>query len=314
MSHLTHNYQLSYHYNTIMTYTHKYSTWAEFMTAVTTGQRSPASNTTSQREYYESDPWSGTNTFAKSLRHLNEGWKEGLSRIEEVRRRLPSDLFDGIMPVKDYKPELRHQIAGGTIDVVAHIVGASPETFIAEVAPINDEGPIKTGRRLQTIYYSMGNSSFTDKEAFFWRGAYTYLMVEHMENCGFSVELWGLNNVTGSVFGGAGHAQRIYVKIKEFGELFNNNKLAVALGSSFMLRRYIFALMEQYTTPDEIAITHGAYGYPVSSANVEDIVLSEDADLNPLFINTVNVSEPSKMLEEFRGILKRHLEGNVLTA
>jgi len=299
---------------TIQNKVHRYDTWAEFMEIVkhgTPNERATTPLSSRKDEWAQTKPWSGAHDFNEALRWLEKGWDDGIKRLRNFQRGIPPDLYDCIMPVKDYKPELRHDIAGGAVDVPAHLTGATPETFVTEKAPIEEGNQITTGRRLQSIYMNIANSSFTDEDAFFYRGAYTFSMIEHMENCGYSAELWVVNNVA-PVYGG--WRQRIYVKVKEFGELFDTNKLAIALCSNFMLRRFMFSIQEQGDDEEITGIQHQSYGLPIGDDKVEDIALPEDMDLNPIWVATVNQHDPARMLEEFRGILNKFANPDTFAA
>jgi hypothetical protein len=252
----------------------------------------------------DSIPWSGSHTYEEALKHLNSGWKFGLDRIAEIRRHIPPDLFDCIMPIQDYKPEMRHTIAGGALDVGSFVAGASPENFVTEVVPADAEQRSQ-GKKLMTVYVQTANSCFCGWDEFIYRGAYAYALIEHLENCGYSVELWCVAWITWK------YPMKVYVKVKEFGELFDNNKMAVTLAAPFFLRRFVFALMECYSD-DEVRITHESYGSAMLMKDIDKVVLPDDMDLNPLWIPTVNIATHDKTLEEYRKILDNYIGGNVV--
>lgn len=271
---------------------HINDSWSGFIDSITT-LKSRSFVNSSQREYskYDPEPWAGTHTYGETLELLAKGWQRGLDRIEELRRTLPPTCFDSVMPVEGYKPELRHTVAGGVLDVATYLSGASPETFISEVR--NNDEAITGGRQLLSIYCNGATSCHLDEDAFFYRGAYTYLLVEHLEKCGYSVELWHVSSVTVDYV-----QQDIYTKVKEFGELFDNNKLAIALASSFMLRRLIFKLQESCGVESEY-ITNYSYGRP-NTQNVETM----PGDNNALFVNFVNISDKNSAFELFQNTIK----------
>src|SRR5882672_4570468 len=197
------------------TFKHRFDTWSEFMEAVTNGKRNPLAANKSQESNHSR--WSGTTTFQEALDHLYNGWTEGLQCIRALQRELPTDLFDCVMPVKDYKPELQHKIAGGIIDVPTVLTGATPENFIQEVTPLESSANVVSGRKLITLYYNISNNSGMMEDAFFYRGAYTFLLVEHLENCGYSVEVWAVECCCGhrSTFTDGGdptNHSRTYIK------------------------------------------------------------------------------------------------------
>lgn len=274
---------------------HRYDTWHEFVTTLQTCQPTKGANKASRRT---NDPtWHGTRTYEEALEYLRTGWHYGLDKMRSIQRNTPSNLFDAIMPVEEYKEQLQHTIAGGTIDVASHITGATPEVFLAEKTPTEETREIVHGRKLVTVYFNISNSSFTIEDAFFYRGAYCYSMIEHLENCGFSVELWTVEYVSNY-----GDVQRIYVKVKEFGELFDINKLNIALCSPFMLRRFMFALQESYPQKEEIDFTIMAYGSPLAGT-LGELTLSEDVDTKPLLVNLVNVTTQEQALKKFKEVI-----------
>lgn len=284
------------------TITHRYDTWSNFVASVT--QATPKTNADRASRSTSEPEWYGSRSFEEALNFLSKGWTQGITKIEHYRHELPSDLFDCIMAVRDYKPELRHQIAGGTIDISAHLSGATPETFLAEKAPV-DEGVTQRGNKLRTIYFNYANSHCVDADAYFYRGALTYLLVEHMENCGYSCEVWGVG-----ILSGGNITQVNYTKIKEYGELFDNNKLVIALASPFMHRRYLFALQETYSDDEIRNITNMMYGFPCNITTKH--ILPEDKDLNPIIVEVCNITNKDEMLKLFRNILDRHMNTDVV--
>ena len=280
------------------------------METVTKGKANPTvKECTSKRdEHGKTIPWSGAHSFTEALSYLKDGWKDGIHRLKEFQKGIPPDLYDCIMPVKEYKPELQHGIAGGTLDIGTYLTGATPDNFIKEVIPHDDGKQIVKGRKLQTVYMNIANSSCMDEKAFFYRGAYTFSMVEHLENCGYSVELWVVNCVKDW---NKTIQQFTYTKVKEFGELFDTNKLAISLCSNFMLRRFIFSIQEQGDDEEIRDIQRGAYGCPCSPT-IDYVALPEDMDLNPMWIGTVNESDPVQMLERFRKILDEHVNNQTI--
>lgn len=285
---------------------HRFDKWSEFIDNAINGKHNPIIEQSycrsRQDEWSQSTPWSGAHSFEEALEYLRKGWQDGIQRLKEFQKTIPNDLFDCIMPIRDYKPEQRHMISGGGLDVAAHLSGATPETFIGEIIQHDEGSQIVQGRKLQTVYYNITNSSMMNEAAFFYRGAYTFSMIEHLENCGYSVELWAVNYVTG----GPIH-QQVFVKVKEFSELFDLNKLAISLCSAFMLRRFVFSIVEQGDNDEIKYIQQKSYGIPVNNALLHDVALPEDMDLNPIWISTVNQSDPQQMLKEFRRLLDLHV-------
>jgi len=299
-------------------YYHVIDTWYEFLDTIKNYKPNPGADYTdgraSQRnEDGETIPWSGAHNWKEALNFLDKGWQEGLDQIKRIQEnQIPPDLFDCIMPIEDYKPHMKHQIAGGTLDVGQFVTGASPENFVAEVVDHEASEKVK-GKKLITIYIQSFNSCCMGYDAFMYRGAYTYSMIEHLENCGYSVELWTVHYCMAGRYSNTPQTQKIYIKVKEFGELFDTNKLAISLCSPFYMRRFIFALQESFEDIGEVnAAVQNAYCYP-ATGNVEDVALPEDLDINPLWIPLQNIGSPEQTLELYKKLLDGYTSGNVLT-
>ncbi len=291
-----------------MKYIHRFDKWSEFMDKVKHGKPNPLYNPNDGSKDITEPKWSGSSTYEEAIKMTEEGWSEGITKLSEFQRTLPSDIFDSVMPVREYKPELHHTIGGGSVDVAAHLSGATPETFIGERPP-EGSTQITHGRKLQTIYINIGGLSNISPEALFYNGAYTYSLVEHLENCGYSCEVWLVNTNRGQ----NDAVMFFYCKAKEFGEMFETNKLAVGMCSAFMFRRFVFFIKEcgvDGEIRDIVECSHGA-SY---KETIDNIVLPEDIDLNPMWISMVNENNPEQMLKKFRKILDDHLNSNVIAA
>lgn len=297
-----------------MLYKNTYHTWAEFMEKVQRGKR-----TTGWTESLErgNAGWNGTYSMEEALNHLKGGLHQGMDTIERHRQHIPTNLFDLIMPQKDFTPELQHVIAGGTVDVAAHLSGATPLTFISEVTPQDPNTHTKRGSRLKTIYVNITNSANVNIEMFMERGALIWLLVEHLEKCGFSTQVWcfiSLSLEHRAVYGTTPESKAVnLIKVKDFSEPFDLNKMAISLCSAFMFRRFGFALMEMATTDYEKRVLSTNYGYPVVGDNGEDVIVPEDKNLYPLYFNTANIYNAEAMRRYFKKQLENHLGDTLIT-
>lgn len=282
-------------------YEHNYS-WTEFLELVTKGKRPSCRNPSSLR--IDSGTWAGTSSMQEALDHLTKGWSGGIDQLRKLQEDIPADLFDGIMPPKEFKPEMTHTIAGGTLDVAAHLSGATPEVFIAEQVLADSDATIVKGRKLQTIYVNIGNTAGYSVEAFMHRGCYIYSLVEHMENCGYSTEVWAIS----SNIGAGACEQFIRVKVKEFGELLDPNKLVCSLCSAFMFRRFIFAIMEMQSAEEvrHLGADGSSYGRTFSPT-IEQACINKEDQLDSLLVNVVNTEDPQQIGDAVKKILSDHL-------
>lgn len=288
---------------------HRFDKWSEFMENAIHGNHNMIlrDNECQSRmdEWAETNPWSGCHSFDEALEWLKDGWQDGLDRLKMFQKGIPPDLFDCVMPVKEFKPELQHLVAGGSVDIAAHLTGATPNVFLGEVIPIEQGQQVVKGRKLQTVYVNIGNLSTYTSASYFARGAYTYALIDHMENCGYSCEVWCVQ--ASLCRDNHDLASFIYVKVKEFGELMDPNKTAIALCSAFMMRRFIFSIKEQ--GDDEMIREIVCKGYGRSfSPSLESVTLPEDKAIHPLYIDIVNEEDPSVILSKFRHSLQVHIE------
>lgn len=306
-------------------YIHKFDSWGEFIGRVRQPVRlKPHDHVSTKPDHgtpmglaqliallnntpspYQDSSWYDSKTYDEAISFLEKGWDDGLQQLEAIIKTIPSNIFDSIMPVQDYKPESVHQMAGGTVDVVEHIVGASPLTFVGEQVSDNAEQIVK-GRKLKTLYIQIHGDAGVSKQGFMFRGAYNFALIEHLENCGYSVEVWAFDPSTRGLNGA--FVQTTYVKVKEFGELLDKNKIAIALASRFMARRFLFALQECYPMEEQERLGD-SYGR-CATVEFDDILLPEDRDINPLFVNITCDSNPDSIKTKFLKVLEDHVNND----
>lgn len=287
-----------------MQYEHTYHTFAEFMYHVKHGERMlERYRCSSLTDGFEE--WYGTASFNEALELLEKGWTKGINEMREVQKLLPSNLFDSIMPVREYRPELTHVTAGGAIDMGAYLSKATPEVFVREVISA-DASDIKLGSKLITLYINIANNYDFTHEAFMARGACTFALIEHLEQCGYSCELYATCYRRG--MGGAGISSAMRIKIKEYGELLDTNKLCIMLCSTFALRRYIFAIDEMCTQQEikDVGIGMG-YGCVIPFAT-KDIILPDDRDNQVICVNITQERNKEETLKAFKAVLAKYIE------
>jgi hypothetical protein len=145
-------------------------------------------------------------------------------------------------------------------------------------------------------------------EAFLYKGAYTYALIEHLEACGYSVELWVYIMTSDNMYTPQ-NILKMYVKVKEFAELLDTNKIACSVAGVFAFRRFFFSLMEQLTPAQcqTFGVPNDGYSYPYIH-KWQDATLPEDMELNPLVITTTNMPDKDAILNDFKLQLKNNLD------
>ena len=131
-----------------------------------------------------------------------------------------------------------------------------------------------------------------------------YKAVDHLETMGYSCEVIATFPCSGS-----GGVHITYVKLKDFQEMIDADRLCIAMCATFMMRRFLFHLQELES--EEIRIQYGyyasgGYGTQINMGEIKDsdVTIQEDqAEL--VFWYDVSGLTNTKMIEKtFRKLIK----------
>jgi hypothetical protein len=239
--------------------------WEEFRSAL---DKDPAKNSKKILNSYCShtdasdDSWYGTQSWTEAVFLLDAGgW--GLNRLEKIE--VDEAIVDAIAPLEEYLTDYVPTIAGGMINIEAATTDASPEHFLEEE---ENDTVITQGKRLLTIYVNCWNHNGIPEKCYFHRGALVYKAVDHLETMGYSCEVIATFPCSG---GGGVHIT--YVKLKDFQEMIDADRLCIAMCATFMMRRFLFHLQELESEKIRIQYGYhqsGGYGTQISMGEIKD--------------------------------------------
>jgi len=248
-------------------------------------------NVWSSKETTETDDWYGTKSWLEAMFILDAGgW--GIPKLE--RTKIDDKITDSIAPLEDYLTEYVPTVAGGTINIEAAIADSSPEHFMEEE---ETETVMTKGKRLLTIYVNCWNHCGIPEDCYFHRGALIYKAIDHLETLGYGCEV-----IATFPCRSGQEAHVTYVKVKDFQEMMDIDKLCITMCATFMMRRFLFHLQE--LEPLDIRkkfgyFASGGYGTQIRMGTLsdEDIAIQQDSS-ELIFWYDVSGLERVKDIEE----------------
>ena len=276
-------------------------TWEEFRSAL---DKDPAGSDQKKLQEYAShkdadtDDWYGTQSWTEAVFLLDAGgW--GLNRLDKVK--VDDTIVDAIAPLEEYLTDYVPTIAGGMVNIEAATTDASPEHFLEEE---ENDTVIQAGKRLLTIYVNCWNHNGIPEECYFYRGALIYKAVDHLETMGYSCEVIATFPCRGN-----GEAHITYVKIKDFQEMIDADRLCIAMCATFMMRRFLFHLQE--LEPDKIRLRYGyyasgGYGTQISMGAIKDydVTIQQDQAELVFWYDVSGLTDTAKIDEAFKTLVK----------
>jgi len=218
----------------------------------------------------DDDSWYGTRSWTEAVFLLDAGgW--GLDRLEKTE--VDETIVESVAPLEEYLTDYVPTISGGMINIEAATTDASPEHFLEEE---ENDTVITQGKRLLTIYVNCWNHNGIPEECYFHRGALIYKAVDHLETMGYSCEV-----IAAFPCAGGGGVHVTYVKVKDFQEMIDADRLCIAMCATFMMRRFLFHLQE--LEPDAVRLQYGfhdggGYGSQISMGRINDSEITIQQD------------------------------------
>ena len=247
--------------------------WEEFRSAL---DKDPASSDNKKLQDYAShkdadtDDWYGTQSWTEAVFLLDAGgW--GLDRLEKTK--VDEAIVEAIAPLEEYLTDYVPTVAGGVVNIEAATTDASPEHFLEEE---ESDTVITQGKRLLTIYVNCWNHNGIPEECYFHRGALIYKAVDHLETMGYNCEVIATFPCRGN-----GEAHVTYIKLKDFQEMIDADRLCIAMCATFMMRRFLFHLQELESEAVRLQYGYyqsGGYGTQISMGAIRDsdVTIQED--------------------------------------
>ena len=247
----------------------------------------------------DNDDWYGTKSWTEAVFLLDAGgW--GLNRLEKTE--LDDTIMESIAPLEQYLTEYVPTIAGGIVNIEAATTDASPEHFLEED---ETDTVIAAGKRLLTIYVNCWNHNGIPEECYFHRGALIYKAVDRLESLGYGCEVIAVFPCRGS-----GEAHATYVKIKDFQEMIDADRLCISMCATFMMRRFLFHLQELES--DKVRLQYGyyeagGYGTQILMGTLEDseVMIQQDSSELVFWYDVSGLTTVESIEKSFKKLVKR---------
>lgn len=238
----------------------------------------------SQKE--ESD-WSGTKSFKQAYDYALGGWKEGIEKIKLTNQK--STLLKKTKPTFLLQP--LHQISGSYVDIGRYLTGR-PDCMIYN--------QVNTTPKRITIIVKLGFNSGASESDYFDYGSSLLSIIDYYEKQNIRIELISRFSIYN-----CGRSMIIEVKLKEFGEFLDINKLTFTLCNPSFQRRIIFSYQEKM---DKAVVEHFGFHSGNGYGSTDQLWVTEEENKNCLcltassFNNFSNENELIDNLEKKAGI------------
>ena len=247
----------------------------------------------------DNDNWYGTKSWTEAVFLLDAGgW--GINRLEKTQ--LDDSIMESIAPLEQYLTEYVPTIAGGMVNIEAATTDASPEHFLEEE---ETDTVIAAGKRLLTIYVNCWNHNGIPEECYFHRGALIYKAVDRLESLGYGCEVIAVFPCRGS-----GEAHATYVKIKDFQEMIDADRLCISMCATFMMRRFLFHLQELES--DKVRLQYGYYeagGYGtqilMGTLNDSEVMIQQDSSELVFWYDVSGLTTVESIEKSFKKLVRR---------
>ena len=247
----------------------------------------------------DNDNWYGTKSWTEAVFLLDAGgW--GINRLEKTQ--LDDSIMESIAPLEQYLTEYVPTIAGGMVNIEAATTDASPEHFLEEE---ETDTVIAAGKRLLTIYVNCWNHNGIPEECYFHRGALIYKAVDHLESLGYGCEVIAVFPCRGS-----GEAHATYVKVKDFQEMIDADRLCISMCATFMMRRFLFHLQELES--DKVRLQYGYYeagGYGtqilMGTLNDSEVMIQQDSSELVFWYDVSGLTTVESIEKSFKKLVRR---------
>ena len=171
-------------------------------------------------------------TFDGAVKMAHEGWPEGAERVRDIASRI-SEVLTSTIEQTNYV----HGVVGHNLDVGAYMVG-SPECFTSPETIHID----LIGSRLVKVIVSAACNCDRSSSTYERRGAAIVAMIQAMELNGYTCEVWANYDSSDRHL----RAQMyLSIKLKNYGDTLDLDRIAFALVHPSHFRRLVFAQMEK---------------------------------------------------------------------
>ena len=251
----------------------------------------------------DTDDWYGTKSWTEAVFLLDAGgW--GLNRLEKTK--VDDSVVEAVAPLEEYLTEYIPTIAGGIVNIEAAVTDASPEHFLEEE---ETDTVIAAGKRLLTVYVNCWNHNGIPEDCYFHRGTLIYKAIDRLEALGYGCEVIAVFPCAGK-----GEAHITYVKIKEFQEMIDADRLCISMCATFMMRRFLFHLQE--LEPDKVRLQYGyhadgGYGTQIRMGTLkdDDVMIQKDSSELVFWYDVSGLTRTGEIEKTFKKLVKEKFDG-----
>lgn len=247
----------------------------------------------------------GTHSFEDAIDIANNGWPEGRAQIEKYTKEY-TKLWQKFFPQQDFGAELKQQESGAIIVIDEYLKG-SPDCML-DFNPNPELDDKLKGNKLQRLIINGCCNCHISIEAIYQRGALLAALVNAMELSGFNVEIvviWQVESWRKE------QELRYTLTLKRFQDFLDIDALAYSLAHPSMLRRLIFALIEQESKHYVDNFVYHGYG-TTTDIPAEDIPTfgrNHGGELkhgNMYFKFMVTNYDEKQLVEQCTAVVKEH--------
>lgn len=221
----------------------------DMTSALAVADLAPPSNANQSRTNGASATWDLNTGFAKATRLARDGWSKPRADVDSLTGAIDGELRDLVIE----STSAFMDVAGGEVDVADYLTG-EPECM-------RDHRYTEQSaqREVVTIAVGIAASCAVSADTILRRGAAVCALVDLVARAGYTVELWA--DMTSR--GHGGHRIAVQVKVHSPEDRLDVDAVMYALAHPAMLRRTVFALMEQQPADVRRAVgIGGGYGMP----------------------------------------------------
>lgn len=237
----------------------KYFDWGDFLNYADWQD----SNTENRSHDTNDQTWFGTPNFGAAMRLARYGWTECLNKIKNI----DIDCFDSLNQQQLW--ETKYSVAGSMVDIGRYVIGM-PDCMSHRIPYYVDTACACP--KFVNIVVNISLCSKRDFDYILARGVQILGAINTLEINNVRTRIILLSNIANSE-SLACDVHRIFIKIKDYQDIFYLEKLMFPIAHPSFLRRLVFSAMEH--EPEHIRKQFGfyqycGYGYPTNKFEYND--------------------------------------------
>ena len=236
----------------------KYFSWEEFLDYV--NWQPDNADTASHDTSTEYRSWNGTKSFKHALNLAKYGWKEILNQIKQI------ELDDLDIHNNINLWESRYEVVGASVDIGRYNMGV-PDCMMRQNQYINNN--FHNNPKFVNIVVNTAYSANVGKKTVINHGIKVLNVMNTLEMNNVKTRIILLDNTQNQFH----DLWRVFIKIKDFEDIFYLEKLLFPIAHPSFLRRLLFSAAER--EPEDIRDRYGfcwggVYGFPTDKFEYDE--------------------------------------------